>query len=138
MEHTHLVKGLDYALLEKVKAEITNKEQEEEQMEIAVTTKKPEKDPESEVAAAEETMQFRTKAARNIYRTLFRTRIPERNDLFLPGRMAYVVDLEDAENDLDVPTTLIRSKVLIRQLLFLSNFTSNIFNLVLNSRSSLN
>src|SRR5271163_923532 len=57
MEHTHLVKGLDYALLEKVKAEITNKEEEEEQMEIAVTTKKPERDPEVEVAAVEETMQ---------------------------------------------------------------------------------
>ena len=26
MEHTHLVKGLDYALLQKVKAEISNKE----------------------------------------------------------------------------------------------------------------
>ena len=30
MEHTHLVKGLDYALLEKVRAEISNKEHEEE------------------------------------------------------------------------------------------------------------
>lgn len=27
MEHTHLVKGLDYALLDKVRAEIINKEQ---------------------------------------------------------------------------------------------------------------
>ena len=26
MEHTHLVKGLDYALLDKVRAEINNKE----------------------------------------------------------------------------------------------------------------
>ena len=28
MEHTHLVKGLDYALLQKVKAEIVSKETE--------------------------------------------------------------------------------------------------------------
>ncbi|CAE1318063.1 IK [Acanthosepion pharaonis] len=55
MEHTHLVKGLDYALLEKSK-------------------------------------------------------YPERNELFLPSRMAYVVDLEDEFAESDVPTTLIRSK----------------------------
>lgn len=39
MEHTHLVKGLDYALLEKVKAEITSKEVEEEEMETVVKQK---------------------------------------------------------------------------------------------------
>ncbi|ELW54061.1 Protein Red, partial [Tupaia chinensis] len=55
MEHTHLVKGLDFALLQKSKAY-------------------------------------------------------ERNELFLPGRMAYVVDLDDEYADTDIPTTLIRSK----------------------------
>lgn len=34
----------------------------------------------------------------------------ERNELFLPGRMAYVVDLEDDYAETDIPTTLIRSK----------------------------
>ena len=46
MEHTHLVKGLDYALLEKVRAEISQKEDmEEEDMEQALeaTTQKQEK-----------------------------------------------------------------------------------------------
>ena len=34
MEHTHLVKGLDYALLQKLRSEIEqNEEEEEEQME---------------------------------------------------------------------------------------------------------
>ena len=47
---------------------------------------------------------------RNIYRTVFKNRLPERNELFLPKRMAYVIDLEDEETDTDVPTTLIRSK----------------------------
>ena len=50
-------------------------------------------------------------AARNIYMTLFRNKAPERSELFLPGRMAYVVDVTDeyGEND-DIPTTSIRSK----------------------------
>ena len=49
-------------------------------------------------------------AGRNIYRHLFSRRLPERNELFLPGRMAYVVDLEDDYAESDIPTTLIRSK----------------------------
>ena len=47
---------------------------------------------------------------RNIYRTCFKHRFPERNELFLPGRMAYVVDLEDEYAENDVPCTTIRSK----------------------------
>uniref|UniRef100_A0A6Q2Z0X1 IK cytokine n=1 Tax=Esox lucius TaxID=8010 RepID=A0A6Q2Z0X1_ESOLU len=87
MEHTHLVKGLDFALLQKVRAEITSKEKEEEDMIDKVT-----------------------KEVKNIYRILFKGRQFERNELFLPGRMAYVVDLEDEYADTDIPTTLIRSK----------------------------
>ena len=41
MEHTHLVKGLDYALLEKVRAEICQKEEaQEEEMDEVVENKK--------------------------------------------------------------------------------------------------
>lgn len=40
----------------------------------------------------------------------FRSGVQERNELFLPGRMAYVVDLDDEFTDTDIPTTLIRSK----------------------------
>uniref|UniRef100_A0A3Q3FUQ9 IK cytokine n=1 Tax=Labrus bergylta TaxID=56723 RepID=A0A3Q3FUQ9_9LABR len=87
MEHTHLVKGLDFALLQKVRAEITSKEKEEEDM-----------------------MEKVQKEAKNIYRVVFRTGGVERNELFLPGRMAYVVDLDDEFTDTDIPTTLIRSK----------------------------
>lgn len=47
---------------------------------------------------------------RNIYRVMFRSGQYERNELFLPGRMAYVVDLDDEFTDTDIPTTLIRSK----------------------------
>ena len=49
-------------------------------------------------------------SARNIYKILFQNKLPERNELFLPRRMAYVVDLEDEYADADVPTTIVRSK----------------------------
>lgn len=50
-------------------------------------------------------------AARNIFRTaVLKQSNKEKNDLFLPGRMAYVVDLEDEYVESDIPTTLIRSK----------------------------
>ena len=55
-------------------------------------------------------MTFRTRMGKNIFKQLFQTKVPERNELFLPGRMAYVVDLEDEFGDSDVPCTSIRSK----------------------------
>ncbi|KAG9339823.1 hypothetical protein JZ751_022490 [Albula glossodonta] len=104
MEHTHLVKGLDFALLQKVRAEITSKEKEEEDMMEKVQKEvKKDEDPEQKI-------EFKTRLGRNIYRILFKSRQTERNELFLPGRMAYVVDLEDEYADTDIPTTLIRSK----------------------------
>ncbi|KAI4882279.1 hypothetical protein NFI96_027224 [Prochilodus magdalenae] len=114
MEHTHLVKGLDFALLQKamlflsllalVRAEITSKEREEEDMIEKVQKEvKKDEDPEQKI-------EFKTRLGRNIYRMLFKGRQMERNELFLPGRMAYVVDLEDEYADTDIPTTLIRSK----------------------------
>ncbi|XP_052691146.1 protein Red-like, partial [Crassostrea angulata] len=106
MEHTHLVKGLDFALLEKVRAEISYKEREEEEiMEEVVTQKKEDKEVDQE-----EQMHFKTRMGRSIFRTLFKSKFPERNELFLPGRMAYVVDLEDDYAENDVPCTTIRSK----------------------------
>ncbi|XP_046899021.1 protein Red [Hypomesus transpacificus] len=104
MEHTHLVKGLDFALLQKVRAEITSKEKEEEDL-----IEKVQKEVKREVEP-EEKIEFKTRMGRNIYRILFKGRQTERNELFLPGRMAYVVDLEDEYADTDIPTTLIRSK----------------------------
>uniref|UniRef100_A0A673GTW9 Protein Red-like n=1 Tax=Sinocyclocheilus rhinocerous TaxID=307959 RepID=A0A673GTW9_9TELE len=94
MEHTHLVKGLDFALLQKVQQHIS--------FNMFVFDRKDE-DPEQKI-------EFKTRLGRNIYRILFKGRQMERNELFLPGRMAYVVDLEDEYADTDIPTTLIRSK----------------------------
>uniref|UniRef100_A0A671TRX1 RED-like N-terminal domain-containing protein n=1 Tax=Sparus aurata TaxID=8175 RepID=A0A671TRX1_SPAAU len=68
MEHTHLVKGLDFALLQKVRDEVTWKDIE-----------------------PEEKIEFKTRLGRNIYRMVFRTGQVERNELFLPGRMSRIV-----------------------------------------------
>ncbi|KAK2117945.1 hypothetical protein P7K49_004832 [Saguinus oedipus] len=103
MEHTHLVKGLDFALLQKVRAEIASKEKEEELMEKPQKETKKDEDPENKI-------EFKTRLGHNVYRMLFKSKAFERNELFLPGRMAYVVDLDDEYADTDIPTTLIRSK----------------------------
>lgn len=106
MEHTHLVKGLDYALLQKVRSEIQMKEIEvEEEMELIVSKpiKKEKKKDENEI-------QFKTRLGRNIYRTALGNKEVERNPMFAPGRMAYVIELQDDMIDTDIPTTVIRSK----------------------------
>ncbi|XP_035825387.1 protein Red isoform X1 [Aplysia californica] len=120
MEHTHLVKGLDYALLEKVRAEITSKEREDEDMMETVVSQ-----PNREEEDPEEKITFKTKLGRNIYRTLFRNRVPQRNELFLPRRMAYVIALEDEFAESDIPATLIRSKADCPSLQATTTLTTN-------------
>ncbi|XP_033106912.1 protein Red-like [Anneissia japonica] len=115
MEHTHLVKGLDYALLQKVRAEITHKEREEEEVmeESFQNATKDEAMESKEVKKAvveDEHISFKTRLGKNVYRVLFKKRPPERNELFLPGRMAYKVELDDDYAESDIPTTVIRSK----------------------------
>lgn len=51
------------------------------------------------------------------FRTVFKNETPKCNELFFPGRMAYVIDLAEEEDApdaanaaSDVPTTMIRSK----------------------------
>merc|ERR1719319_1183412 len=151
MDHTHLVKGLDFALLQKVRSEIEvmeeqeedEEEQEEEEEEeeekedreegsyeqmnrkarrkAAREGKKEPKEKEKKVKKVEvevaevaeddkkEEVECRTIVGKNIMRTVFKQEVPRVNELFLPGRMAYVMDLED-EVETDIPTTSIRSK----------------------------
>ncbi|XP_073830977.1 IC cytokine homolog beag [Musca autumnalis] len=119
MEHTHLVKGLDYALLQKVRSELQVKEQEERERELAAAaTEKMEAAAaaerlEAERREMEDNMNIKGPMARNIFNLIQARRSKEiqRCELFAPGRMAYVIDLEDDENaETDIPTTLIRSK----------------------------
>lgn len=72
-------------------------------------------------------MQFKTKLGRNVYRTvtMMKSKTVERNELFTPGRMAYVVELEDDNVDVDIPTTLIRSKADIPTLDSTPTLTTN-------------
>ena len=108
MAHTHLVKGLDYALLQKVRAEISNKERENEEIldEILEKDKVVEAPPQKENVFD----GINNRTAKNVYRILFQNKIPLRNEAFLPGRMAYVFDLDDEVSETDLPTTLMRSK----------------------------
>lgn len=113
MEHTHLVKGLDYALLQKVRSEIVVKEHEQEiEMEKLVEEAIVEKEKEDEKPKQNDEPEYKTVMGRNILNTLqfYRSRRIERNELFAPGRMAYVIELEDDNAETDIPTTLIRSK----------------------------
>merc|ERR1719464_2320161 len=162
MEHTHLVKGLDFALLQKVRSEIIHREnagdEEEYEEEIKADTaenadenqaqnddmedqksKKNRKERRKDLKASppappipppvkqppppkepvkvekeEDKVVCKTIIAKNIVRTVFKTDTPDRNELFFPGRMAYIVELEEdvaeSSNVNDIPTTIIRSK----------------------------
>eukprot|EP00794_Sanderia_malayensis_P007376 gene7376-8196_t len=100
MEHTHLVKGLDFALLQKVRSEQTDSTTDEVEKEVVKDKKEPVKDE----------IQFKSVEGRKIHNIVFNSRVPERNDLFTPGRMAYVFDIEDEYGESDIPTISIRSK----------------------------
>lgn len=97
MEHTHLVKGLDYSLLHKVRSEIAAREQKgDNDLELQLNKDSRFEEPTSE-----------NRMVRNLHRILFQNELPLRNELFRKGRMAYVVELEEEENE--VPTTRLRS-----------------------------
>ncbi|XP_032233362.2 protein Red [Nematostella vectensis] len=106
MEHTHLVKGLDFALLQKVRSEITGEGDEGE------GEHKPHKQKADRVEeeGEEDLPEFKTRQGQRIYKTIFRSKVPEKNELFQTGRMAYVFELEDEYAESDIPTTLLRSK----------------------------
>merc|ERR1711962_1554197 len=153
MDHTHLVKGLDFALLQKVRSEIETREEaaaeesgdevdrdveEEDEKEEGPGGSKPvfgnrkarraearkakdelsnaEKEAKTKKVALEDVdeekkdeIACRTIMGKNIVRTIFKPEQPKVNELFIAGRMAYVMDLEE-EVETDIPTTSIRSK----------------------------
>lgn len=103
---------MDYALLQKVRSEIITKEQEQEkelEREVEEMEMKEREQQEEKIANEPE---FKSIMAKNINNIVIssRTRQIVRNELFLPGRMAYVIDLDDENNETDIPTTLMRSK----------------------------
>lgn len=115
LQHTHLVKGLDYALLQKVRSEITHQETIEEiEIEKLVDEKIAEKVNEKLEAEKHESdeSELKTVLGKNIHRLIAtqRSKNVERNEFFVAGRMAYLVELEDENAESDIPTTIIRSK----------------------------
>ncbi|XP_024515176.1 suppressor of mec-8 and unc-52 protein homolog 2 [Selaginella moellendorffii] len=99
VEHTHLVKGLDYALLNKVRSEIDKKPEELEEPEEEIRVSKSEDEP----------IKFNTPVARVIYKWLVKPpTLSKTSDMFLPGRMAYAFDMEEMSHH--IPTTVYRSK----------------------------
>lgn len=125
MEHTHLVKGLDYALLQKVRSEIQSKEMEEEEELERLAVVKPVVKEEKKEAPQDKEMTFKTKLGRNVFRAAFPSQKVELNEMFGPGRMAYVIELDGDLAETDIPTTLIRSKADVPSLQTNSTLTTN-------------
>ncbi|KAK9274817.1 hypothetical protein L1049_022069 [Liquidambar formosana] len=99
VEHTHLVKGLDYALLVKVRSEID---------------KKPdvgdEADGKSRAPQEDQQLSFRTATAKSVYQWIVKPQtVIKSNEMFLPGRMAFIFNMDGGYSH-DIPTTLHRSK----------------------------
>eukprot|EP01134_Creolimax_fragrantissima_P007701 CFRG7701T1 len=115
VEHTHLVKGLDYALLQKVKADMMNKsgdgdntgvEEDSEEGERGIKSKNVGKGLDGDSIEVKGTM------ARNLMRISFdNSRQTKKNGAFIPGRMAYkfVLNSDFGEMESDIPTTILRS-----------------------------
>ncbi|KAJ3008032.1 hypothetical protein HKX48_008808 [Thoreauomyces humboldtii] len=110
---THMVKGLDYALLQKVQGDLKRKTDQstEEQEAVAYV----------EQLHGNGAVSFDSVMASNIYDTLFKKALippPKRNELFFPGRQAFAWDLGEKDPvtgeyvpSPDVPTTMVRSRM---------------------------
>lgn len=114
LKHTHLVKGLDYALLAKVKNELSKEEQEAaDRPKYATST--PVKQSHTVLSTDTGTVQpegmphFNSHIGRRVYETLFSNQRPKTVDYFLPGRTMFVYELNPEVNQ-DIPTTVKRSK----------------------------
>ncbi|KAJ3231779.1 hypothetical protein HDU81_003518 [Chytriomyces hyalinus] len=107
-KHTHLVKGLDFALLKKVRSEMqksdvkASEEQEAEEFLERVAN-------ESVIPASTDSISFTTSIGERIHAAAMESNkkaLPQTNELFKAGRMAFCWDIRSD----DIPTTVIRSK----------------------------
>uniref|UniRef100_A0A0N5BPR4 RED_N domain-containing protein n=1 Tax=Strongyloides papillosus TaxID=174720 RepID=A0A0N5BPR4_STREA len=98
VEHTHLVKGLDYSLLNKVRSEMQAvEEMKEEELEQEFLSKKEDK----------VVYEIKSMFAKKIEALILKKNNPSVNANFRRGRMAFSYDLED--EDADIPLTVLRS-----------------------------
>ncbi|PON39199.1 RED-like protein [Trema orientale] len=99
VEHTHLVKGLDYALLNKVRSEIDKKPDAAD-----------ETDGNPRASKEDQRLSFRTATAKSVYQLIVKPQtVIKSNEMFLPGRMAFIFNMENGYSH-DIPTTVHRSK----------------------------
>uniref|UniRef100_A0A2P2L601 Suppressor of mec-8 and unc-52 protein homolog 2 n=2 Tax=Rhizophora mucronata TaxID=61149 RepID=A0A2P2L601_RHIMU len=99
VEHTHLVKGLDYALLNKVRSEIDKKPDAGDDNDVK-----------SRASKEDQQLSFRTATAKSVYQWMVKPQTAVKtNEMFLPGRMAFIFNMEGGYSH-DIPTTLHRSK----------------------------
>lgn len=99
VEHTHLVKGLDYALLNKVRSEIDKKPDGGDDI-----------DGKSRSSKEDQHMSIRTPTAKSVYKWIVKPQTNNKsNEMFLPGRMAFIFNMEGGYSN-EIPTTLHRSK----------------------------
>ncbi|XP_031382592.1 suppressor of mec-8 and unc-52 protein homolog 2 [Punica granatum] len=99
VEHTHLVKGLDYALLNKIRSEIGKKPDAGEDA-----------NDKSRESNEDQQLSFRTATAKSIYQWIVKPQsVMKTNEMFLPGRMSFIYNMGNGYSN-DIPTTLHRSK----------------------------
>ncbi|KAF3790815.1 Suppressor of mec-8 and unc-52 protein-like protein 2 [Nymphaea thermarum] len=85
VEHTHLVKGLDYALLHKVRSEI------DKRPEVA-----GEEDGKSKGSKEDQPLSFRSATTKSVYQWIVKPQSAiKANEMFLPGRMSFVFSIRD-------------------------------------------
>ncbi|DAZ95965.1 TPA: hypothetical protein N0F65_009266, partial [Lagenidium giganteum] len=112
MEHTHLVKGLDFSLLAQLKHE-------KEKLMQAKAAALQQQETQAEQPAEKKTLEFKSRMARMVYHHSCQATQKERrklqpprstaSELFLPGRMYYTFKLTDEGFD-SVPTIVQQSK----------------------------
>ncbi|KAI9206440.1 RED-like protein N-terminal region-domain-containing protein [Polychytrium aggregatum] len=110
VKHTHLVKGLDYALLQKIRAQIkTGQDESQQEREAREYVEK--------LHGSDGPAEFRSKFAKDIHTaaTAKREPPPLKNEIFFPGRMFFQWNLDASEGSkTDVPTTIIRSRFAVQ------------------------
>ncbi|KAI7820008.1 RED-like protein N-terminal region-domain-containing protein [Gamsiella multidivaricata] len=132
-EHTHLVKGLDYALLNKVRQEDSGQDSEVADLDkVFETVEKAVKAEGSTVMKQEEEVpETNSVLARDVFKYAIEEpakRPPKVNEMFLPGRTVFVFELPittkskkpkagfvEDNNPFAVPTTVVRSRADVDQ-----------------------
>eukprot|EP00210_Caulerpa_lentillifera_P002537 g2434.t1 len=100
LEHTHLVKGLDYALLNKERAKIEKSEEESAKRKLI----------EEKARQQSKGFTFCTPTGRAVYNALFKPNKVDVKEFFKPGRTAFVYDFEDEYRLNFIPNVLRRPK----------------------------